>query len=157
MHIVLFLSLLILSPMIVGVALAQAVGVVTQPEQSWFGGTLLALQPFILELFGLIIVALGGWLVKIVRDRFGIEIEAKHREALQSALNNAVNLAFGALVKRKAGEAKVIVDGTADVSAAVAYVKKSVPDAVKHFELSDARIKELLEPKIVAKATTPGG
>ncbi len=66
----------------------------------------------------------------------GIEIEAKHRAALQSALANAAKL--------------LLVRGTT-VDDAIDYVERSVPDALTRFKARDRpRIAELLAPHIAA-------
>lgn len=80
-----------------------------------------------------LVTALFRWFQKL-----GLDIEATHREALQSALANAALLALakGGL-KPSAG-------------AAIDYVRASVPDAVKKFGLDDKRILDLVLPKITA-------
>lgn len=80
-----------------------------------------------------LITALFRWFQKL-----GLDIEATHRDALQSALTNAalIALAKGGL-KPSAG-------------AAIDYVRASVPDAVKKFGLDDKRILDLVLPKIAA-------
>lgn len=82
----------------------------------------------------LLVAALTKWMQKM-----GVDIEAKNRDALQSALANA------AMVAVKGGSARQGVD----------YVKSSVPDAVKRFGLDDAKIEELISPHVVqAKLTS---
>lgn len=78
-------------------------------------------------------------LVKVFQ-KAGIEIEAKHREALQSALQSAAALALA-----RAGAKGAIP------TLAVDYVKNSVPDAVAQFGLDDNRIRELIAPKLIEK------
>lgn len=78
-------------------------------------------------------------LVKLFQ-KAGIDIEARHREALQSALQNAALIALS----RATGKGVV-------PSAAIEYVKQNVPDAVSKFGLSDDRIGQLIEPKLVQK------
>ncbi len=77
---------------------------------------------------------------------FGIRIEAAHREALQSALGNGVRSALLRLdLSAFATEAQA---KEAVQEAAKVYVKSTVPDAVKKFDLDDAKIGELLLPHI---------
>jgi lysylphosphatidylglycerol synthetase-like protein (DUF2156 family) len=90
-----------------------------------------AVRPYIAELIGLVVAAIVAYLVQLIRRWTGIEIEARHREALQSALTNA------AMVAAERGAA-----------AGAAYVERSVPDALKHFKLDQAGIQRLLEPKL---------
>lgn len=103
---------------------------------------------------GLVITALVGWLVTIIKQRTGIEIEAKHREALQTALTNAAGYAFN-----KANGAlsdKTINVGSPYVKEAVEYVFKSVPDAINYFGLSSSDLVEKLIAKLgIVNASTP--
>ncbi len=47
---------------------------------------LTAIAPHFLELIAAIVTIIIGWLAAQARARWGIEIEARHREALHSAL-----------------------------------------------------------------------
>ena len=101
----------------------------------------------LLEILGptlgvLLTILVPAGIAALVRvfQKAGIEIEAKHREALQSALSAAAALALA-----RAG-AKGVVP-----SIAVNYVKDSVPDAVAKFGLDDNRIRELIVPKVIEK------
>ncbi|MFD2235923.1 hypothetical protein [Aureimonas populi] len=87
----------------------------------------------------ILVAALVQWFRKL-----GIEIEANHRDALQSALTNAAMLALA----RGAGQNAPQV--------AIDYVKRSVPDAVKTFGLDNRRIAELLLPKITEAKVQAG-
>jgi hypothetical protein len=77
-----------------------------------------ALAPHLLELIAAIATAILAWAAAKARARWGIEIEARHREALHSALMTG---ARHALASRLAGQAAV--EATLD------YVHASVPDA----------------------------
>lgn len=73
-------------------------------------------------------------------DRFhkwtGIEIEARHREALQSALANAARLILAGATR----------------SEGVSYVMSSVPDALKALKVDGAgKIEGLLEPHLAKR------
>lgn len=112
-----------------------------------FGGFFGWLRPYAVELMGLVIAGAIAWATKKFHDLTGIEIEAKHREALQSALRNGANLAID----------KIPIGGSIDirspaVAAAIRYVLESVPDAVKYFELTPEKIADLLRPKLFAPA-----
>lgn len=81
-------------------------------------------------------------------QKWGIEIEAKNRDALQSALQNAAIIAM----------AKAGVSGSSTPKAiAIDYVKQSVPDAVKKFGLDEGRILDLLEPHFSSIELTRSG
>lgn len=118
-------------------ALAQDTIVHTEGFFGW-------LRPYVVELVGLVIAGAVTWATKKFHDLTGMQIEAKHREALQSALRNGANLVID----------RIPVGGPIDVkSAAVAsairYVMESVPDAVAYFNLSPEKIADLLKPKLL--------
>lgn len=90
-------------------------------------------RPIGIEMIGLVVAASLTWAAKRFRDWTGIEIEARHREALQSALTNAAVLA-----------------AARGSTVAVGYVLASVPDAVRHFRLDEGKLLDLLAPKLRA-------
>jgi hypothetical protein len=79
-----------------------------------------ALTPHLLELIAAIATIIIGWLAARARARWGIEIEARHREALHSALMTGVRHALARGLQEQDAVAKAAVD----------YVKTSVPDAL---------------------------
>ena len=106
-------------------------------------------RPYLVELASLIIAALAAWLFKLVREKLGIDIEARHREALQAALTNAAGL----VINRAGGLA-----GALDLSAAspilqkgVDYVIAGAPDALKHFGITPEEARRILTEKLEAK------
>ena len=64
-----------------------------------------------------ILTLIIGWLAAQARARWGIEIEARHREALHSALMTGVRYAV----------ARDLKEPNVDAKAAVDYVRTSVP------------------------------
>lgn len=103
------------------------------------------------------IAAVFKWL-----ERNGLDIEANHREALQSALTNAAQVAIQRATGGKdymaqpASEAHKYIGVVPNVGAGIEYVKKSVPDALNAFKLDTGRIKDLLEPHIAEAAKRAG-
>lgn len=89
-----------------------------------------------------------AYALKLLRDKTGIEIEAKDREALQSALQNAA-----LSVLRKQGTAALTSMAEDTI---VNYVRDSVPDAVRRLgkgtPITDAKILKLAAPKLDAAA-----
>lgn len=75
--------------------------------------------PIVLQLVGGLLATLIGLAANMARKRWGIEIEARHRDALHSALMSGIEAAF------EAG-----ATGEDAVQAAVQHAKASVPDAV---------------------------
>lgn len=98
----------------------------------------------------MISLLIGGavlWATKKFHDLTGINIEARRREALQSALNNGASL-----VLDKVSTPDTIDIRSPAVATAIRYVLESVPDAVAYFGLTPERIADLLRPKIVGFA-----
>ncbi|MFB2553355.1 hypothetical protein [Ensifer soli] len=92
------------------------------------------------DLIDLLISVILGVALLYWRRWTGIEIEAKRREALQSALSNA---------------AKLLLLDDGDMDDAVFYVRRSVPDALAYFGLDDEDIETYLAPKIAAQGRDP--
>jgi len=106
-----------------------------------------AAAPHVLELLGLAITGIIGWAAAAVRRKWGIEIEARHREALQSALLNAARLAL----RRE-------LTGAAAINLILEYAGRSVPDAISALrpgpevmiDLAKAKLEEAAAEKITA-------
>lgn len=121
-------------------------------------GTLIfeAVRPFVVEAASVIISAAVLWLVGTVKRKFNIDIEAKHRDALQAALTNAAGL----IINRAGGVAAAIAlpRGSGQFSQGVTYVLESAPEALEHFgitpEAAAAVLAEKLEAKIGVLAST---
>ena len=97
-------------------------------------------MPIYAAVMAILVPVAVGYVVKLFRDKTGIEIEAKHRDALQSALESAARTAV-----LKLGSSAVSGQGRGIV---VDYVRRSVPDAVREFGLDDSTIERLALPKI---------
>lgn len=112
-----------------------------------------AWKPYITEIVGIGVAAIIGLLAKLLKDKFGLDIEARHREALQSALTNAAGT-----VIMKIGDVAGVAHfdaKNAAVAEGVSYVLASVPDALRYFGLTEAKLREMIEAKtgtIIAKA-----
>lgn len=116
-------------------------------EAQTLGDSLLGVfRPYLIELAGIFIAALAAWLFKLIREKLGLDIEARHREAFQTALTQAAGLLIsrlgsGSLAARLPMDSPGIIDG-------VAYVQSAVPDAVARFSLEPHVISEKLTAKI---------
>lgn len=109
----------------------------------------------------LVFAAVFKWM-----ERNGLDIEANHREALQSALTNAAQVALQRALGGstpptiragdKVGQYVGPVEIVPNVGAGIDYVLKSVPDALNAFKLDTGRIRDLLEPHIVEAAKQAG-
>jgi len=104
---------------------------------------------------GVVVTALLGWIASLYAKLTGKALEANHRAALQSALENGIKAAIQKILGGKL-EGGVVPEVSVPVvlNKATAYVKASVPDAVANFNLSDSEIMDLLVPKLPS-ATVP--
>lgn len=104
-------------------------------------------RPYVAEVATIVIAGLVGWLGRRIHTLTGLNIEARHREALQSALENGARLVLDRVARSAGG--KVVPLGNTVLGDGVEYVLRSVPDAVQHFGLSPERVGELIRPKLV--------
>lgn len=134
--------------LLTGAALAQTA---TVPADSIW----IAVQPYIVDVLVAIMTALLGMIYAWVRAKFGIDIEAKHREALHSAVVTGLNLGAAKIGGVLAG--RTISVGSPVVAEAMTWVARSVPDALGHFGITDAKLQELVLAKAqqVFGATAP--
>lgn len=95
------------------------------------------LLPVILQLIGVVLAALLARAANTARTRWGIEIEARHREALHSALMSGIT---SALSKGLTGQAAI--------TAALSYTLRSVPDAMAALDPSPDVLSNLAEAKL---------
>ena len=134
-------------------ALAQdATVVVTEP--TLLQQILDAALPTVLTLVGAALLMIINSVAGFIKDRFGIEIEAKHREALHSALITGLRLALvrlgwvpGTPIPQQA------------VNLAVAYAGNSVPDAINALQPTRSKMEEIAEskaPEVAAEIAASG-
>lgn len=123
-------------------ALAADTIVITEPN--FVKQLLTAILPAI----GVLISAILLYGAAVLKQKTGIDIEAKHREALQSALMNGILFAL-----QRAGWVQgQPVDGL--LAQARSYVESSVPEALKQFGIDAAtsagraQLDRLLTPKL---------
>lgn len=87
---------------------------------AFFTALAVQLAPMLMELAALAVTILVGHLALVARKRFGLEIEARHREALHMAIMTGLKTAVAAGY-----------DKDQAMKVAVTYARTSVPDAVK--------------------------
>lgn len=90
--------------------------------------------PFIALLLAILVPVATAALVRLF-NKWGLDMEAQHRIALQSALHHAATVAVSKMTNKNIPKAT-----------AVRYVMNSVPDAVDVFGLTTSKIEGLLEP-----------
>lgn len=100
-----------------------------------------ALAPSLLELAGLVVTGLLGWLANTARQKLGLQVEAGLREALHGAVMTGLKLALERATDRDDMD-------RASVDDAVAYVKRSSPDAVRRLRASDDVLRSLAVSKL---------
>lgn len=105
----------------------------------------------------IIVTALLGWAAILYSRITGKELEAKHREALQSALTNGLAWAIQQVLK-----GKLNADGTVPeskkaevVAKAQEYVTTSVPDAVQKFNITQPTMDKLITAKLPVSNSPP--
>lgn len=96
-----------------------------------------ALAPHLLEILGGLLTLLIGWAAARFSAWSGIQIEARHREALHTALMSGARLA---LSKGLTGQTAIDV--------AVGYAQRSVPDAVARLRPAEMVLETLARTKI---------
>ena len=94
----------------------------------------------VLPIVATIVTALIGWAAAQARTRWGIEIEARQREALHSALMTGAQLALSRLGPQ--------ASQTALTAAAVEYAERSVPGAMTGLKPAASTLHDLALAKI---------
>jgi hypothetical protein len=147
MKLAFFVRALLLAPFLLVMVLAAPASAQVIDGASIFG----VWKPYIVEIVTGAIAALVGWVINLARQRFNLDIEARHRDALQTTLSNAAGLLINQL-DGVAGGIKLDVKNAA-IAEAVTYVLKGAPDALKYFGLGPERLREMIVAK--AGATIP--
>lgn len=99
------------------------------------------LAPYLMEVLGLIITALIGMVAARFQQWSGIQIDARHREALHKALMTAAQAAVGRHMS-----------GAVAVDFVEEYVGQSVPDALRRLKPSAGVLVELARAKLAEAA-----
>lgn len=103
-----------------------------------------------LPVLGLVVTILCTMAERRFAAWTGIQIEAKHREALQSALTNAGQLAINKFALDRPADQPITPAHTPILQTiATEYVRKSVPDAINFFGLTPEKLGEMVLTKLV--------
>ena len=94
-------------------------------------------EPVLLEIISTILAAVLVWLANTARVRFGIEIEARHREALHSAIMSGVRAALSRGLR-----------GQDLVDAVMNHVARSTPDAIARLKPASGVLENIIEGKL---------
>lgn len=135
--------------------LALSPGFAADDTTVQIGGLYGTLRPFLVDLLGVLVAAALGYVTMTIKSRFGIEIEAKHREALHSAAVTGINMALGQLGGRVDNlsidvKNKLLAD-------ALNYVVKGAPQAVEYFGLNEksGQLMDILKSKLTVALPGP--
>jgi hypothetical protein len=98
-------------------------------------------------LAGMAATVVVGWIALAANRFFGISLEGRHREALHSAATTAGSLVLTALAELMAkgmdrDKARVVA-----TQQGVAYVRQSVPDALRALKPDDSLLFDLVKAK----------
>jgi hypothetical protein len=112
-----------------------------------FDTVLPAVLPHILEIVSLLIMLVISYMAKKLRDWTGIQIEARHREALHSALMTGVRYALD----RNVPSAQA-------VALAVGYAQTiGAPQAVAALGVSEDTLGQIARAKLIEATGQPSG
>lgn len=101
------------------------------------------LQPIIVDYAVWLILSGLAWFFRHLPECWQIEIEAKHRDALHSALNTGVGLAIDALQRQPS-----IAGPDRAASEIVSYVRRSVPGALRRLGPSQEQLEQMARAKL---------
>lgn len=96
-----------------------------------------SITPGLVEILGVLLTGVIAWAAAKAREKWGIDVEAKHREALHSALLTGARLA---LADRLTGKAALEL--------VLNYVNQSVPDAIVGLNPGPDVIVDLAKAKL---------
>ena len=96
-----------------------------------------AAAPGVIELIGLALTGIIGWAAAKARAKWGVDIEARHREALQSALLNGARLALDRQLTGKAA-----------IDLVLTFIRASVPDAIGNLKATPEVLTDLARAKL---------
>ena len=101
------------------------------------------IQPILVDLLLTLILAVLAWFLRLLPERFRVDIEAKHRAALHSAIDTGVGLLIDTMQKHPTIAAPDMAIGTV-----LDYVERSVPDAIRRLGPSRAQLEDMARAKL---------
>ena len=104
-----------------------------------------ALTPLLIDLLALLLSLAIGWLSLQAHRYLGVQVEARHREALHSAIMTGVRRSLAGNLSRE----QIIQE-------ALHYARASVPDAVRALVRDDGILRALAEAKLRELLDAPG-
>lgn len=109
------------------------------------GDIITAITPGLVEILGVLLTGIIAWAAAMAREKWGVDIEARHRAALQSALMSGARLALD----RK-------LDAKAALDLILSYARASVPDAIRVLNPPAQVLEDLARAKLQEAAQVVG-
>lgn len=100
-------------------------------------------QPILVDLLLTLILAIIAWFMRRLPERWRLDIEARHREALHKALDTGIGLAIDTMQKHPTIAAPDMAIGVV-----LDYVDRSVPDALRKLAPSRAHLEDMARAKL---------
>ena len=97
----------------------------------------------ILSIVSVPLAGLAGAVLVKTFNKLGLQVDEKNRDAFQTSITNAATLA----VSKMGGPAATNTISQAALTEAVEFVEKSVPDAIKHFNITAKDIESRIKPQ----------
>lgn len=101
-----------------------------------------------------LVTVLTAWLGVKLKGKWGLEIEARHRDALHDAINIAIAFGFNKVKESIGGQRLTVELKNPVISMAATYLIASVPDALNSFGINPstpegkARIVDMVEARV---------
>ena len=103
-------------------------------------------EPYLVSGLGALVTALIAWAAAAFQKWTGVRIDQAHREALHGAAMTGVAMALSKL--GVAADSLTVDVKSAVIAQTIAWVEKSVPGALAHFEMTPDKLADLVESKI---------
>lgn len=116
------------------------------------GGLYGVARPYLIDIASTLIVIAGGYITNLLRQKFNLDIDASHRDTLQTAFKNGAGLVINSIGNDLQG--KTVDVGSTAVADAVNMVIRSAPDALDHFGITPDSIAQKIVSKIPQVANT---
>lgn len=103
-------------------------------------------QPVVVDLLLFLILGAIGWLMRRLPEKWRVDIEAKHRDALHQALDTGVGLIVDTMQRHPA-----VAVPDAAAGQIVDYVRRSVPGAIRKLGPSQAHLEAMARAKLQSR------
>ncbi len=109
----------------------------------------------LLALVAAVLAAVGTWAAKRFATRLGVEIDKEKGEILDNAIRRGIDFARNTLSARLDGKVNVDVESEV-LRAAVVYAKDKVPETLAYFNITEARLVEMVKARLGPVARSGG-